>query len=151
MLSLGSEMLPMCNINMLEVPHLVKSRKWLSPVKDLGLCSSLGYEDVSCLKVRQWLWEKPICTLHALTCFQTFSHLWPSILGAGLCRYPISLHVISVWVSETQTYLRFCFGSLSVCKEHKSGDTSICGELIQFDYVCVHAKCGINLWISSVK
>lgn len=145
MLSLGSEMLPMCNINMLEVPHLVKSRKWLSPVKDLGLCSSLGYEDVSCLKVRQWLWEKPICTLHALTCFQTFSHLWPSILGAGLCRYPTSLHVISVWVSETQTYLRFCFGSLFVCKEHKSGDTSICGELIQVDYVCVHAKCGINL------
>ncbi len=105
------------------------------------------YEDVSCLKVHQWLQEKPICTLHALTCFQTFSHLWPSLLGAGLCRYPTSLHVISVWVSETQTYLRFCFGSLSMWKEHKSGDPSICGELIQVDYVCVcvHVKCGINL------
>lgn len=53
--------------------------------------------------------------------------------------------MISVWVSETQTYLRFCFGSLSVCRDYKSGDTSICGELIQVDYVCVHAKCGINV------
>lgn len=105
----------MCNINMLEMPHLVKSRKWLSPVKDPGFCSSLGYEDVSCLKVRQWLWEKCtlMCTLHTFTCFQTFSHLWPSILRCrAVQRSNLTCDLsVGVWnsnLSEVLLWFSFC-------------------------------------------
>lgn len=134
-LSLGNEMLLLkCNINILEVPHLVKSRKWLSPVKDLGLFPVMGMKMFPVLKCVSGCKRSqcaPYTLSHALKMFTSLA-----ILSAGLCRYPTSLHMISVWVFETQAYLRLLWFSFCVCREHKSGDTSICGELVHVDYVC---------------
>lgn len=127
-------MLPMFNINILEVPHLVKSRKWLSPVKDLGLFPVMGMKMFPVLKCVSGCKRSQCapCTLsHALKHFHISGH--PSSVQ---CRYPTSLHVISVWVFETQAYLRLLWFSFCVCRE-QSGDTSICGELVHVEYVCV--------------
>lgn len=98
--------------------------------------SSDGYEDVSCFKVHQSLWEKSMCKSPAHS--HMLSNIFTSLAIHPQCRAvqiynPLCgcLKLEPIWG---------CFGSLSVCREHKSGDTRICGELMHADYVCVLVK-----------